>query len=192
MTNRPGADGAATPAHADPALSWARPGVRLDLLVAVVTLGVYPMTSASATSILYVFVSAMPVVALSLGVWINRPRRAMPWLLMAAGQAGFLIGDIIWHAGVLGGEQPGFPSASDVPHLLGYPLMAAGILIFIRERHARIRLAPIVDGIVFNFHDVTDRVEAEAEHRFRTLHRTSSARRSPTLTLLRSAGESAD
>src|SRR5579875_741039 len=72
------------------------------------------------------------VVAIVAGVVLNRPARRLPWLLLAAanlsfavGQGSFLVASLIRH-------QPlPFPSYADVFYLLTYPLIAAGLLIFI-------------------------------------------------------------
>ena len=144
--NGPATGDAAGPIDDHATHGWARSAIWLYLLLCVGLLGAYPIVAAPTTSFVYLLASVMPVVALLLGVAIHRPRRALPWLLMATGQAGFLVGDLIWYAQVLAGDQPGFPSASDVPYLLGYPLMAAGMLTFIRERRSSVRLAPIIDA----------------------------------------------
>lgn len=116
------------------------------LLIGASVLVAYSLVTTPATSIFYLVASAMPVVALPLGILLRRPRRALPWLLIAAGQGSYFLGDVVWHGAVLSGTQPGFPSAADGLYLLGYPLMAAGMLAFIRERRSAIRLAPIIDA----------------------------------------------
>ena len=52
---------------------------------------------------------------------------------MAAGQALFVAGDVMWNYYEAIGESP-FPSTADVLYLAGYPFMAAGLLLLIRRR----------------------------------------------------------
>jgi diguanylate cyclase (GGDEF)-like protein/PAS domain S-box-containing protein len=77
------------------------------------------------------------VIAIVAGVVINRPARTMPWLLLAAANLSFAIGQLIFlvYADVLHRHLP-FPSAADVLYLATYPLYAAGLFIFIRWRTA--------------------------------------------------------
>ena len=64
-----------------------------------------------------------------------RPRRRLPWLLLALSLLTFCVGDITYDVltDVLGQDNP-FPSVADVPYLTMYPLLATGLLIFIRSR----------------------------------------------------------
>jgi len=86
-------------------------------------------------SFLYDVIGASAVVMVLIGVRRHRPDRALPWLLMAAGQALFVAGDIVWNIYEILGEDP-FPSFADVLYLAGYPFIAAGLLVFIRRRVA--------------------------------------------------------
>ena len=63
----------------------------------------------------------------------RRPGGALPWILLVAGQTSFVVGDIIWTAFQALGQDP-FPSTADGAYLLGYPLMAVGLLVAIRRR----------------------------------------------------------
>jgi diguanylate cyclase (GGDEF)-like protein len=86
-------------------------------------------------SFLYDGIGAAAIVVALVGVAIHRPDRAAPWLLMAFGQALFVVGDLVWNVYEIMGEDP-FPSFADVLYLAGYPFIAAGLLIFIRHRVA--------------------------------------------------------
>ena len=77
------------------------------------------------------------VLAMAVGVLINRPGRRMPWLLLAGANLSFaataltfLIFTRILH------ESVPFPSIADVFHLAAYPLYAAGFGVFVRRRIA--------------------------------------------------------
>ena len=69
----------------------------------------------------------------SSGFASNRPAHRWPWLLIAAGQATFFLGDILWVAYGEMGLEP-FPSPADVFYLSGYPFIAARLLMGIRSR----------------------------------------------------------
>jgi diguanylate cyclase (GGDEF)-like protein len=90
-------------------------------------------SGSSAQSWFYDLVGISAVVVALIGVHVNRPDRRMPWWLMAAGQALFVAGDIMWNYYEAIGESP-FPSTADVLYLAGYPFMAAGLLLLIRRR----------------------------------------------------------
>jgi signal transduction histidine kinase len=97
---------------------------------------------------LYVLVGASAVVAIVAGVSANRPRSRAPWYLLAAGQACFVIGDLLWDvlAHVLNTSP--FPSVADVLYLAGYPLMAAGLALLVRERDPHGDHASLIDALM--------------------------------------------
>jgi diguanylate cyclase (GGDEF)-like protein len=90
-------------------------------------------TGSLAQNLLYDVVGASAVIAALVGVRIHRPDRALPWVLMAAGQALFVAGDLLLNWYELIGESP-FPSLADVLYLAGYPFIAAGLLLLIHRR----------------------------------------------------------
>ena len=81
----------------------------------------------------YDIVGGSAVVVALIGIARNRPERRLPWLLMAAGQALFVAGDIMWNWYETIGESP-FPSLADVLYLAGYPFIAVGLLLLIKRR----------------------------------------------------------
>ncbi|GAB3870343.1 hypothetical protein GCM10027610_131960 [Dactylosporangium cerinum] len=72
------------------------------------------------------------------GVVVHRPRRRWPWLLLASALFAFGAGDFLYNllTDVFGMTNP-FPSFSDVLYLAMYPLVAGGLLGFIRSRTGR-------------------------------------------------------
>src|SRR5213083_189407 len=76
---------------------------------------------------LWTAIGVSSVIATVVGVWRNRPRRRLPWLLVAAGTATFIAGDAVYDllTGVLGYDNP-FPSVGDAFYLATYPLFAGG------------------------------------------------------------------
>ncbi len=77
------------------------------------------------------------VLAIVAGVVINRPAAPAAWLLLAAANLSFAIGQTSFLV-IIGirHESLPFPSAADAFYLGTYPIYAAGLLIFIRRRGA--------------------------------------------------------
>ncbi|WP_432835390.1 putative bifunctional diguanylate cyclase/phosphodiesterase [Dactylosporangium sp. CA-092794] len=78
------------------------------------------------------------VAGVIVGVVVHRPERRWPWLLLAAALACFGLGDFCYNVltDVMGLTNP-FPSFPDGLYLAMYPLVAAGLLGFIRSRTGR-------------------------------------------------------
>ncbi|MFF5226235.1 putative bifunctional diguanylate cyclase/phosphodiesterase [Dactylosporangium sp. NPDC000521] len=72
------------------------------------------------------------------GVAVHRPSRRWPWYLLAAALFAFGSGDFVYNllTDVFGMTNP-FPSVNDVLYLAMYPLVAGGLLGFIRSRTGR-------------------------------------------------------
>ena len=146
-------------AHRRSARDWAAVRVRLTglahhsrllaialyLAVGCVLIPAYLVSDGPSAALAYLVVSAMPVVALMAGPLIHRPRRPLPWLVLAAGSAAFLVGDAIWYADELAGTGV-FPSSADVAYLAGYPMLMGGVLMLIRARRPAMRLLPWIDA----------------------------------------------
>jgi diguanylate cyclase (GGDEF)-like protein/PAS domain S-box-containing protein len=73
--------------------------------------------------------------AIVVGMVVHRPRRRLPWVLLAAVVLLFCAGDTTYNVltDVLGQDNP-FPSLADVFYLSMYPLLAAALLLFVRYR----------------------------------------------------------
>ena len=102
-------------------------GAALILLHGAIETGSLPQ------SLLYDAIGASAIVVALIGVWVNRPDRRLPWVLMAVGQGLFVAGDLLWNWYEIIGESP-FPSLADALYLSGYPFIAAGLLLLIRRR----------------------------------------------------------
>jgi diguanylate cyclase (GGDEF)-like protein/PAS domain S-box-containing protein len=94
------------------------------------------------------------VLAIGAGVVINRPARKAPWLLLAAANLCFIIGQLSFLvlADILKVTVP-FPSFADGFYLATYPLAAVGLLIFIwwrtpdRDRRSLIDALTLTVGL---------------------------------------------
>lgn len=84
-------------------------------------------------AVVYDVVGTSAVGAALFGAWRNRPERRWPWILIALGQASFVVGDLLWFYFDAIGEEP-FPSLADVLYLGGYPFIALGLFLMIRRR----------------------------------------------------------
>ena len=111
-----------------------RAALGLGLLMCVVYV-LIPASEDAARSVVYALTEAAAVAAVVVGVRRYRPSAPVAWLLIAAGFATYLVGDIIWAAYLLAGQSP-FPSAADFFYLAGYPVIAAGLVVAVRRRGA--------------------------------------------------------
>src|SRR5207244_1567308 len=87
-------------------------------------------------------------VAIAAGtIWL-RPQHPAPWLLFAAGQALFGIGDVLFgvYDHVVHSDQ--FPSPADGFYLAGYPVLAAGLWLLVRERSVGRDWGSLIDAAI--------------------------------------------
>ncbi|HZO96165.1 MAG TPA: EAL domain-containing protein [Gaiellaceae bacterium] len=109
---------------------------RSYLLLALGGTAVYPLVPDSVWKgdVAFDLWGALAVVAVLVGVRLNRPREPAPWLLLAGGQGLFVAGDVVFSLyDHLAGSTP-FPSAADGLYLAGYPVLAAGLVLLVRSR----------------------------------------------------------
>ena len=81
--------------------------------------------------------------AIVVGALRNRPHQRLPWMLFAAAQVSFVVGDLLYYA-----FDFTFPSVGDVFYLAVYPLLVAGLLILIRARSAGRDRGSLLDASV--------------------------------------------
>jgi len=83
--------------------------------------------------------------AIGVGVYLNRPAKWSPWVLIAAANLCASIGDVSGHTLELVDHTVlGFPSFSDVIYLCAYPLYVVGLALFILFRtHGRDRRSAV-------------------------------------------------
>jgi PAS domain S-box-containing protein len=89
------------------------------------------------------------VIAILVGIRMNRPKDPAPWFLFAVGQAFFIAGDVITYnyPSFFGHDIP-FPSIGDVFYLAVYPCLIAGILMLIRERRPGRDRDSFIDSLI--------------------------------------------
>ncbi|WP_432986021.1 putative bifunctional diguanylate cyclase/phosphodiesterase [Dactylosporangium sp. CA-233914] len=90
------------------------------------------------------------VAGVVVGVIVHKPNRRWPWLLLATALGCFGLGDFFYNVltDVLGLQNP-FPSFVDVLYLAMYPLLAGGLLGFIRSRTGRDNRESLIDAATF-------------------------------------------
>lgn len=97
----------------------------------------------------YLAVGLAGVGAVLSGVRLHRPQSRTPWLLFAAGQAAWVVGDTVFNWNQMVREVSPFPSGGDVAYLLAYPLLAVGIALLIRRGGRPFDIRALIDsGIV--------------------------------------------
>jgi diguanylate cyclase (GGDEF)-like protein/PAS domain S-box-containing protein len=86
--------------------------------------------------------------AIIAGIRRNRPRRQLPWLLMAAGLALLVAGDTAYDmlTRVFGQDNP-FPSIADVFYLAALPALATGLVLLARAGVAGRHRASVLDAL---------------------------------------------
>jgi class 3 adenylate cyclase len=139
-----------------PSAARPRPGSPLVLrlylaggLVAICGFYFLPANSFVQDTIYYPLIGLSCVTAILAGIAIYRPARPAPWLLLAAGQLLFVIGDVLFGIDQHILHSTPFPSPADAFYLLGYPVLAAGLWLLVRQRsNGRDWAAPIDAAIV--------------------------------------------
>ncbi|UYQ66340.1 aminotransferase class I/II-fold pyridoxal phosphate-dependent enzyme [Streptomyces peucetius] len=89
------------------------------------------------------------VVAILVGIRINRPARRWPWLALAAANLAFTAGDTAYN--ILNSffdQNNPFPSVADAFYLSTYPLFAAGLIGFIHYRWPGRDFPSLLDALI--------------------------------------------
>jgi adenylate cyclase len=97
-------------------------------------------------TIYYPAIGLASVAAIVAGVQWHKPAQRLPWLLLAAGQLLFVLGDVLFglYEHVLGSAPS--PSPADGLYLLGYPVLAAGFWLLVRQRSSRTDWTSLIDA----------------------------------------------
>jgi signal transduction histidine kinase len=118
------------------------------LAVGVLAVGGYYLLPAPAKAVLNAAVGASAVAAIAVGQRWHRPARPAAWRLLAAGEALFVVGDVLFSVFDLVLHIEPFPSAADAFYLAGYPPLAAGLVLLIRGRSRRRDWAAVLDAAI--------------------------------------------
>jgi diguanylate cyclase (GGDEF)-like protein/PAS domain S-box-containing protein len=89
------------------------------------------------------------VVAIAVGIRMNKPRAQAAWWLFAAGQFLFFSGDLYTYSyRLVFGVDVGFPSAGDGLYLAVYPVLMGGLLLLVRRRNPRPDRSVLIDSLI--------------------------------------------
>jgi class 3 adenylate cyclase len=108
-------------------------GVGLAALVGFYAL---PRDSLLQDTIYYPALGFFSVAAIVAGVAWHRPPHPLPWLLFAAGQLLFVLGDVVFGLDQHVFGSTAFPGPADGLYLAGYPVLAAGLWLLVRQRES--------------------------------------------------------
>jgi two-component system cell cycle response regulator len=96
----------------------------------------------------YAGISAATTGAVLVGARRIRRERRAPWLLLAAGQFSYTLGDIAYYLahGVYGSDA--FPAPADLFYLLQYPLICWALILLVRRRTPAWNAATLLDASI--------------------------------------------
>ncbi|MFF3333024.1 aminotransferase class I/II-fold pyridoxal phosphate-dependent enzyme [Streptomyces sp. NPDC002888] len=107
------------------------------------------MTVPAMLAPLWAVIGLAGAAAVFTGVYVHRPSRRWPWLVLAAGLLAFSAGDTYYNVQeqYFQASNP-FPSPSDACYLLVYPLFAAGLFGLVRYRWTDRDLPSLLDALI--------------------------------------------
>jgi diguanylate cyclase (GGDEF)-like protein len=115
---------------------------RIYLVAGVIVTTIYLLVPSTP---LYFLIGVSCVVAILVGIRVNKPLKTLPWYLMAAGQAAWVAGDVFYDLPDLVHTNP--PSA-DLAYLSAYPLLIAGLAVLVHARRTGRDTAGIIDSAI--------------------------------------------
>ncbi len=89
------------------------------------------------------------VIAIVVGIRMNKPRARAAWWCFAAGQFLFFCGDLYTYSyPKLFGADVGFPSIGDALYLAVYPVLMTGFVLLIKRRNPRPDRSALIDALI--------------------------------------------
>jgi two-component system cell cycle response regulator len=82
------------------------------------------------------------------GIAVNRPPGRLPWLILAAAQGMYSIGDTLYFVLHTVLHRDGYPDLADVFYLAQYPLICLALVVFIRRRTPGRDTVTLIDAAV--------------------------------------------
>ena len=121
---------------------------RVYLVLGAIAVGTYLLIPAGAArdGLATELIGLSAVLAIVIGVYFYRPRAASAWLLLAAGQLAFVVGDALFAYQEYVAHASPFPSIADICYLCGYPLLGTGLALLIRARAPRRNWTAVIDA----------------------------------------------
>ena len=96
---------------------------------------------------LYAAIAVFAATALAVSAALGPTRARLAWLLIAAGQVCWAVGDVVWSAIDMTGGTP-YPSVADVLYVAGYPLLAMGLGLLLWSGIRRVDWGDLVDVLI--------------------------------------------
>jgi diguanylate cyclase len=96
---------------------------------------------------LYISLNASAVVAIVAGIRRWRPAHALPWWLLAVGQAVYTAGDFLFYWARYISHTSQFPSLADAFYVGRVPFVVVALALVIRRRSGRDRIA-VIDSLI--------------------------------------------
>ena len=93
---------------------------------------------------LYATVAVLSATALAVSAVLVPSRTRLAWLLIAAGQVSWALGDVVWTTIDMSGGNP-YPSVADILYVVGYPLLAIGLGVLLWSGIRRVDRGDLVD-----------------------------------------------
>ncbi|GAA1363979.1 sensor domain-containing diguanylate cyclase [Catellatospora chokoriensis] len=107
------------------------------------------VSNSLAQAIVFSAANLAAVVAILVGVRMNRPTCPSAWYLLAAGQAAYLVGNVCWYViAAAEGRATAFPSPATEIFLTSYVLNALALLRLIRARRAGRDWSALLDALI--------------------------------------------
>ncbi|WP_034662882.1 bifunctional diguanylate cyclase/phosphodiesterase [Cellulomonas sp. KRMCY2] len=101
-----------------------------------------------ARDLVYVAIGLASVTAIVIGIRLNRPRRRLPWVLLAVGLGLWVAGDALWAWFDHVVQIDPFPSGADLFYLAAYPVLAGALYQLARGRNAPRDFTSLVDALI--------------------------------------------
>ncbi|ORI19300.1 bifunctional diguanylate cyclase/phosphodiesterase [Rhodococcus sp. 1168] len=111
-------------------------------------LGYFLCPAGDLSDSLFIGIGLSSVIAILVGIRLNRPASPIAWWLIWFGTALWVVGDVafFWIARV--SEVVSAPSAADVVYLLGYPVFAGGFYLLVHRGWRQGQLGHVTNSVI--------------------------------------------
>jgi len=114
---------------------------RATLIVGLLLIAADAMAPVAWRPQIYLALAMCAPLGILVAIRVHRPVHRLPWLLLAAGSAGWVVGDLLFNT-----VAERFPSIADVVYLAAYPAVLVGAMLVVRDRLPGRDLPGIVDA----------------------------------------------
>jgi two-component system sensor histidine kinase/response regulator len=120
------------------------------LAVAAAAVGIYYLLprSGAGQALVYTVMVASTSIAIVVGVRLNRPSDARPWLVITVGHLVYSVAAVLWHSQQFWGAPLSFPGLYDPWFIGGYLLIAAGVGLLNARRSSGHDRASFIDAVI--------------------------------------------